>query len=373
MTARRIAISAPDISSLEEEYALAAVRSTWISSTGEYVDRAEREIARMADTPIAITVCNGTAALHLAMLSLGIGPGDEVIVPSLTYIATANAVCYVGATPVFADVSEDTWCIDPGCIERCITPRTRAIIAVHLYGHPADMDAINAIATAHRLRVVEDAAEAHTARYRDRLVGGLADVGVFSFYGNKILSCGEGGAVTLRDRGLEATARLLRGQGMDPARRYYFPIIGHNFRLTNVACAILCAQLSRCDAMLAQRRAVFDDYRRLLADIPGVGLQPVASWASPAPWLFCITIEEPVFGCSRVQLEASLADRGIETRPFFHPLHQLPPYRDGHGHGSLPVTERLARDGLCLPTHTRLSADDIGYIAESIAAARGSR
>ena len=241
----RIPVAAPDLTGNEESYVVEAIRSSWISSTGPFVQRFEKEFAALCGHAPAIGVANGTMALHLALLTLDLRPGDEVLVPSLTYIATANAVRYCGAEPVFVDVDPQTWCIDPKQLEARITRRTEGIIPVHLYGHPADMDAINHVAATHGLWVVEDAAEAHFARYKGRPTGSLARIGVFSFYGNKVLTSGEGGAITLDDPALEQRARLLKGQGVDPERRYFFPITGYNYRLTNLACAILCAQLER--------------------------------------------------------------------------------------------------------------------------------
>jgi perosamine synthetase len=305
----------------------------------------------------------------LALMALGLKPGDEVIVPSLTYVATANAVRYVGGTPVFVDVDPATWCIDPKLIEAAITPRTKAIIAVHLYGHPADMDPICDLGRRHGLSVVEDAAEAHLAKYKGRPVGGLADVGMFSFYGNKILSCGEGGALTLNDAEVEHRARMLRGQGMDPNRRYYFPIIGYNYRLTNVACAILCAQLERRVEIVAKRNAIVRRYRENLAGVAGIGLQPTATWAEPTPWLFCIVVDER-YGRSREELAASLKDARIDTRPFFFPVHRLPPYSadSGREHADLPHTERLSLAGLNLPTFPSLSMAQVDRICAVIRA-----
>ena len=364
----RIPVAAPDLAGNEKRYVLEALRSSWISSTGPFVERFEREFAELCGTRTAVSVANGTAALHVALMALGAGPGDEVITPSLTYIATANAVRYVGAEPVFVDVDPATWGLDPARLEAAVTPRTKGIIAVHLYGHPADMDAINAVAAARGLWVVEDAAEAHFARYKGRPVGGLGTIGTFSFYGNKVITSGEGGAITLNDPDLERRVRLLRGQGMDPERRYHFPIVGYNYRLTNVACALLCAQLERREEIIARRKRVFDAYRRQLKKIPGIGLQPVAPWAEPAPWLFCITVDEAAYGCARDDLMAQLAEEEIETRPFFIPVHGLPPYRDASRRRGdrLPVTERLGATGMNLPTYGRMRRQDIKRVTEAV-------
>jgi perosamine synthetase len=361
----RIFVAAPDLGGSEEAYALDAIQVLRIASSGVYVDRFEREFAALCGTRAAIPAANGTAALHLAMVAMDVGPGDEVIVPSLTYIATANAVRYTGATPVFADVSPDTWCLDPSAIEAAVTPRTKGVIPVHLYGHPADMDAIGAVAARHGLWMVEDAAEAHGARYRGRPTGSLGAIGVFSFYGNKIVTSGEGGALTVTDPDLEARIRLYRGQGVDPDRRYWFPVVGYNYRLTNVACAILCAQLERLDDIVVGRQEIFNGYRARLAGIPGIGFQPVAPWAKPAPWLFCITVEENAFGMTRDELGLALDQAGIETRPFFYPIHRLPPYADLRW-GDLPVTDRLGESGMNLPTYASLTGADLDRIAEAI-------
>jgi perosamine synthetase len=364
----RIPVAAPDLGGNEEQYVVEAIRSTWISSTGPFVDRFEREFGAACGSRATIGVCNGTVALHLALLALDVRPGDEVLVPSLTYVATANAVRYVGAEPVFVDVDPSTWCIDPDLLEASVTPRTKGIIPVHLYGHPADMDAVNHVAAIHGLWVVEDAAEALFASYKGRPTGSLARISTFSFYGNKIVTSGEGGAITIDDAQLELRMRTLRGQGMDPERRYYFPVTGYNFRLSNIACALLCAQLERRDAMLAKRHAVFKLYRNALDGVPGIGFQPVAPWAEISPWLFCITVDADEYGLDRDALAELLASQGIETRPFFVSLHHLPPFREGSRARNevLPVTDQLSRTGLNLPTSTSLSAKDVSFVCETI-------
>jgi perosamine synthetase len=360
-----IPLAVPDLSGNEEQYVVEALRSTWISSVGGFVRRFEQEFAASCGARTSIGVCNGTVALHLALLALDVRPGDEVLVPSLTYVATANAARYVGAEPVFVDISPSTWCIDTELLEASITQRTKGIIAVHLYGHPADMDAINRIAGIHGLWVVEDAAEAHFARYKGRPVGGLSTIGTFSFFGNKIVTSGEGGAVIVNDPQLELRTRTLRGQGVDPNRRYYFPITGYNFRITNLQCALLCAQLERREQLIARRREIFARYRAQLSNVSGVGFQPVAEWAEPAPWLFCITVDAAAYGRSRDELMQYLASHGIDSRPFFMPLHRLPPFREQskQRHETLPVTDQVAATGLNLPTYGALRDDQVDFIA----------
>ncbi len=368
----KIPLAYPDLSGKERQYVLDAIDSSWISSTGSYIERFEKMFGDLCGTSRAIGVCNGTVALHLALLTLDVRPGDEVVVPSLTYIASANAVRYVGAEPVFVDVDPDTWCLDPTKIEPAITRRTKGIIAVHLYGHPADMDPINHIAGVHGLWVVEDAAEAPLAQYKGMPTGSLARIATFSFYGNKVITCGEGGALTMSDAHLELRARTLRGQGVDPKRRYYFPVTGYNFRLTNLACAILCAQLERWQQIVERRRKIFTLYRELLQSVPGIRHQKVAPWATLCPWLYCITVDEQEFGRTREELMQFLAAGRIDTRPFFIPVHRLPPFREASQkrNENLPVTDALGASGLNLPTYTSMKDDDVDQVAAMIKKAR---
>ena len=218
--------------------------------------------------------------------------------------------------------------------------------------------------------MIEDAAEAHFSRYKGRVTGSLADMTVFSFYGNKIVTCGEGGAITTNNADLEHRVRLLRNQGMDPNRRYYFPVVGYNYRLTNVACAILCAQLEKRERLIQRRRDIYHRYRQRLVDIPGLGLQPVAPWAEVTPWLFCVTVDADRFGRSRDQVMAWLQQDGIDTRPFFIPIHQLPPYADHQTRGVFPEADRLGSCGLNLPTFTGMKDEQVDRICETLAAAR---
>lgn len=365
MSKRFIPVSAPMLDGNEKAYVMDCMESSWISSCGGYVDRFETAFAEFCDVRHALACCNGTVALHLALLALGIGAGDEVIVPTLTFVATANAVSYCGARPVFVDSEPDTWSIDPALIEAKITPRTRAIIAVHLYGHPANMDAINAIARHHRLFVVEDAAEAHGAEYRGRRVGSLGDVACFSFYGNKIIATGEGGMVVTNSDALARRVYQLKGQGMDFERRYWFPIIGYNYRMMNLPAAIGLAQLERADWHLARRQEIASWYAEQLRDVRGLAWQTEQEWGKRVHWLFTVMLSDDI-AISRDELMAQLERRGIETRPVFYPMHVLPPYREANDGEVYRVAEAIARRGISLPTWVGLTRADVLYVCDSL-------
>jgi len=356
-----IPVSEPDIGELELRYVTEAVRSGWVSSIGPFVDRFEAQFARFCGVKHAIAVSNGTTALHVALLALGVGPGDEVIIPDLTFVATGNAVLYCGAKPVLADVSPDTWCIDPAAVERAITPRTKAVLPVHLYGHPADMDAILALARPRNIAVIEDAAEAHGAKYRGRMVGGIGDIGCFSFYGNKILTTGEGGMVTTNDDHLASRVRFLKDHAMDPHRRYFHPEVGYNYRMTNLQAALGCAQLERAEELLAKRRRVMDAYREALSGLDGVQLNPRAPWAEPVPWMVCLVQDRVPTNV----LAARLREHGIDTRPFFVPMHELPAFRCSHRLAD-SASRMLATRGLNLPSAPRLVSSDVHRISGAL-------
>lgn len=346
----------------EKAYVMDCLESSRISSCGEYVGRFETAFAKFCGVTHAVSCCNGTVGLHLALLALGIGPGDEVIVPTLTFVATANAVTYCGARPVFVDSEPLTWNLDPTLIESRITPRTKAIIAVHLYGQPADMDAINAIADRYALFVIEDAAEAHGAEYKGRAIGSLGNIATFSFYGNKILSTGEGGMVVTNDSALAGRVSQLRGQGMDPHRRYWFPIIGYNYRMMNLPAAIGLAQLERADWHLERRQEVAAWYREYLGNTPGLTWQVQSEGSKHVHWMVTIVLNERC-ACDRNELMSALEARGVETRPIFYPMHTLPPYQE-KSQVSYPVAESIASRGLSLPTWAGLKRNDVQFISE---------
>jgi perosamine synthetase len=362
MSRRFIPLAETVLDGNEKKYVLDCLETGWISGSGKYVDDFERGFAAFCGVEHAVAVASGTAGLHVALLALGVRPGDEVIVPDLTYVASANAVTYCGAKPVFADVDPDTWTLNPEDVARKISPATKAIIAVHLYGHPADLDPLLELARAHQLSVIEDAAEAHGAEYKGRRVGGLSDVGVFSFFGNKIITTGEGGMITTNDEKLAGKMRLLKGQGMEPTRRYWFPVVGYNYRMTNIQAAIGLAQLERIDWFIEKKREVAALYAEALRSLP-VTTPHEAIWAKSVYWLYSVCLPREF---DRDGIMSQLLEHGIETRPFFHPMHHLPPYYQGDGDSTLPVTTSLAACGINLPSSALLSEEEISAVARAL-------
>jgi perosamine synthetase len=357
--ARFLPVAEPDLSRLELRNLIDAYLSTWISSIGDYVRSFEHDFARRVGTAHGVATANGTVSLHLALAALGIGEGDEVIVPDFTFAASANTVIHVGARPVLADVDPDTWCLSVETIEKALTPRTKAIMPVHVFGRTAPMTEIMALAKARGLYVIEDCAEAHGASYDGKPIGSFGDIGSFSFFGNKIITTGEGGMCVTSDADLAARMRMLRDHGMRPDRRYWHDEPGFNFRMTNVQAAIGCAQLARMDEFLAMRRGVADLYETALANIPGVAFPPAMSErCAPVVWFACaLTPAE-----KRPALIAACKDANIDLRPFFHGLSSMPAYRDFAR--PCPVSSRLAATGVNLPTSRKVDARLAGIMAD---------
>lgn len=358
-----IPIAQPDLSGNEKKYLLDCLESTWISSKGKYIDKFEKGFADFIGSKYAVTTSNGTTALHLALAGLGIGTGDGVILPDLTFIASANAVRYVGATPVFSDIEENSWNIDPERIEEKININTKAIMAVDLYGHPADMEKIMAIAKRHHLLVIEDAAEAHGAEIKIggswKKVGSIGNAGCFSFYANKIITTGEGGMVTTDDEKLAQRLRIYRDHGQTPGKRYYHEVVGFNYRLTNLQAAIGCAQLERIGKFLKKKKQIASWYDRYLQGIRGLKLYREKSYMHSITWLYSLLVVPP-FPLNRNELMVVLQKKGIETRPFFYPLHNLPLYKTG---GKYPQAKKISQSGLSLPSGVSLTEKDIKYIS----------
>lgn len=357
-----IPVAQPDIGAKELKYVTDALKSGWVSSTGHYLEKFESEFSRYCQRKYAQAVSNGTTALHLALLALNIRKGDEVLVPNFTFIAIANTVTYVGATVTLIDCEKNTFNIDPDAIEKKITKKTRAIIVVHTYGHSADMDKITAIARKHKLYVIEDAAEAHGSFYKGKPCGSFGDISCFSFYGNKMVTTGEGGMCLTNDEHLYKKIKALRGQAMSETRRYWHPIIGYNYRLTNVQAAIGCAQLERIDTFLKDKRRNAALYMKLLAKNPYIILPTEKSYATSNFWMFTILLSEKFVTYSRDQVIEKLKEKGIETRNTFYPLSDLPPYRQNSA--DLLISKSVAYRGITLPSSTKLSRKDIRTVCD---------
>lgn len=356
-----IPVSRPRITQREEEYVLDAVRSGWVSSLGKYIDSFESAFAKYCGVKYALTTSNGTTGLHLALATAGIGPGDEVIVPDLTFVATVNAVVYTGATPVIVDIDPDTLCISPSAVEAAVTRKTRAIIPVHVYGHPCDMDALEAIAHTHSLLIFEDAAEAHGAEYKGRRVGSFGQAGIFSFYGNKIITTGEGGMLTTDDGDFYARAKFLRDQAMSHEKRYWHPEIGYNYRMTNMQAALGLAQMEIIDEMLKRRAEVFQMYQAVIKTSSSVRLNHTANWAKNAYWMICLEVDR-FDEASRGVFMKKLRDRGIDSRPYFYPMTAMPMYE----RPTPPVTAAKSVIGLNLPTYHEISQEDVTRVGEAV-------
>ena len=364
MSHRFIPVSHPLLTGNEKKYVSECLDTTWISSAGRFIQQFEETFAAYCKVPHAIACNNGTTALHLALLSAGVGAGDEVIVPTFTYVASANAVTYCGARPVFVDSEPVTMNLDPALIERKITRRTKAIMPVHLYGHPVDMGPVLEIASRHGLMVIEDAAEALGAAYRGKPAGSLGHIATFSFFGNKTITTGEGGMITAADPEIAARIRLLRGQGMDPQRRYWFPIVGYNYRMTNIQAAIGLAQMENIDVHTGARRRTASWYNQHLHTVRDMFVLPAEQeWAHHSYWMYTVVLRREA-GLDRDTVMQQLAAAGIETRPAFYPMHVMPVYREADG--SYPVAEYIGANGINLPTHALLTEDDIGYIAAQL-------
>lgn len=349
----------------EQRYVVDALQSNWISG-GEYVDRLEIEFARFCQIPYAIAASNGTTALHMAYLALNIGPGDEVIVPGFGFMAAANVALHVGAKPVFTEVSTDSWCMTADDVEKCVTSKTKAVVPIHTYGNICDMDPIIELAERHGLVVIEDAAEAIGSKYKGRVAGTIAPVGVYSFQATKTITTGEGGAVVTADAELRDRMRLFRNHGMS-ARRYWHDVIGHNFRLTNMQAAMGCAQLEQIDKISHERDRVYKTYKRLLENMDAAVLQTFSEEVDPVVWAIAIRLDVSAFPQGRDAVIDQLKQMGIETRPGFYSANTMPHI---YGKVQLPICDRLSQQVLSLPSSPTLTDEEIEYISNSFKSCR---
>ncbi len=349
-------VAEPNLSGNEFNYLCDAFLSTWISSTGEYINRFENDFSKYCGTKHGVAVSNGTVAIHLALVALNIGKGDEVIVPDLTFAATINAVLHSGATPVIVDVEMDSWCIDPLEIEKAITSKTKAIIPVHVYGQPCNMEKIMAIAGKHQLKVIEDAAEAHGAEFKGRKVGSFGDISCFSFYANKIITTGEGGMCLTNDESLNDRMRVLRDHGMNKQKKYWHDEVGFNYRMTNLQAALGCAQLERIDQIIADRKKVEENYISILYNHSHFKWQKNFDDRKKVVWLVAVLSDQ------KENIMKKLKDNNIDVRPFFYPLSEMPVY------GAYVFSNKnavlLSRAGMNLPTVSSVDFNRIKTILE---------
>lgn len=354
-------IAQPTLTELERRNLMEAFDSGWISSKGQYISKFEEEFSAYIGAEYGISCTNGTAALHLALLALGIGKGDEVIIPNITFVSPANAVLYTGAKPTLVDVDEQYWGLDPNRIEEKITSHTKAIIVVHLYGHPCDMDPIRKVAENNGLFIIEDCAEAHGAEYKGKKVGTFGDVSIFSFYANKIITTGEGGMLITNEEHIDSISRVLRDHGMSPNKKYWHDIIGYNYRMTNLQAAIGLAQLRNINSYIKAKRRIAKYYSRNLTK--AFSIQPEMQWAKNIYWLTTILNFKLSNYSSRDNFINELLKNGVEARPVFYPLNQMPPYRNS---GKFPNSVRISQIGLNLPSSPSLTERDLEAICYTL-------
>lgn len=361
-----IPVASPSLDGNERAYVLDCLESGWISSQGSYLRKFEAAFAEFLGVEHALAVSNGTVALHLALVALGIGPGDEVIVPDLTFAASASAVIHAGAVPVLVDVERASWTLDLDKAAAAIGPRTRAIMPVHLYGQPADMDGVKSLAGRHGLLVVEDAAEALGSTWKGRKVGSFGDASTFSFFANKIVTTGEGGMAVFADAAKAERARRLRDHGMNPAKRYWHDEIGFNYRMTNMQAAIGLAQMERIERFIEGKLRLAERYENGLAGVSGIVLPGTRPEVLNTYWAYSILLADCPGMEERDRVIARLARLGIGTRPLFYPLHTMPAFRAFAGNRDFSATEYLSARGLSLPSAVSLEDREIDFVCRSL-------
>lgn len=345
----------------EKEFVMDALESTWISGGG-YIEKFESEFSRVIGSRHTVGVSNGTTALHLAMVAAGIGQGDEVIIPGFTFVAPANTAIMEGAKPVFADVDPDTWLLDSEKIREKITPRTKAIVPVHIYGNVCDMDPIMEIANEHDLMVIEDVAEAPFSKYRGQCAGTFGDLGCFSFQATKTITMGEGGAILTDDDEMDERLRILRSHGMKPGKRYWHDFVGYNYRITNLQAALGYAQLQNHETIIQEKKRVYRRYLDNLADVKGIKLQAVNDAVDPIIWAVAFKLDPSIISLKRDDFISAMKELGIETRPGFYSFSQMPMYDADE----LPVAEDTARNVVSTPSYAGLDDEEIDFICETL-------
>lgn len=361
-----IQLCVPEIKGNEWQYIKECLDTNWVSSAGSYVDKFENDFADYVKSKKAVVTVNGTAALELALRSINISKGDEVIVSSLTFISPVNTIKYVGAEPVFADVCRDTYVMDADKIEGLITDKTKAILPVHIYGHPVDMDKIMEVAKKYNLYVIEDATESLGSLYKGKAVGTIGHIGCFSFNGNKLITTGAGGMLVTNDIKLAERAKFLSTQTkvVTENKAFYHPEIGFNYRMPNIIAAMGCAQLEKINEYINAKREHADYYNKLLNNIKGITLPIEKQWSKNVYWLYSIIVEDD-YGISRDELIKKLWHNGVECRPFFLPVHSMPPYLNCK-HGNMNITNEIAAKGINLPSSVGLTKDEITNVCKII-------
>jgi dTDP-4-amino-4,6-dideoxygalactose transaminase len=363
----RVYLSPPDVGDEERRMLLEALDSGWIAPLGPHVDLFERELAQRIGVPYAVALSSGTAALHLALLIVGVGPGDEVLMPTFTFVATANAATYIGARPVLVDCDVDTWQLAPVLVEEELRERARrgtlprAVVTVDLYGQTADYGRLVPVCEKYGVPIVEDAAEALGASHRGAAAGSFGASGVFSFNGNKIITTSGGGMLVTRDKGLADRARHLATQAREPEAHYEHVDLGFNYRMSNLLAALGVAQLRGLDGRMARRHAVNQAYRDALGALPGISFMPRAEYGEPNDWLTCVLVDPDACGATREDIRVALEEQDIESRPTWKPLHLQPLFADTRVIGG-DVAARIFDQGLCLPSGSSLTDTDIDRV-----------
>ena len=365
-----IPVCEPFLAGNEEKYVTQCIKTNWISSAGRFILDFEKQFARVCGAKYGIATTSGTTALHLALTTMGVGPGDEVILPTFTMIASANTVRYTGARPVLVDAEYKTWNMSVDQIQKKITDKTKVIMVMHTYGHPCDMDPILKMAGERDIFVLEDAAEAHGAEYKGQRIGSLGDAACFSFYANKIITTGEGGMITTNNEEFYKKSTNLRDHAFSMERHFWHRYVGFNYRMTNIQAAIGLAQVENFDDLVNRRIQHAKLYSSLLEDIEGLTLPPVTEGIKNVFWMYSIILEDS-FGIGRDELRQRLAKRGIETRTFFIPIHLQPIYYADYRDEMFPVAEELCRRGLYLPSAGGLTEQEIRFISQSVRECRG--
>jgi len=360
----RIPILEPVLKGNEMRYIQECIDTNWISSQGKFVKEFENLFSELHCNLPAVSVSNGTNALHLSLKTFDIGEGDEVIVPNITFAACSNAVINSGADPVFCEIDVKTWCISPSEAEKLITKKTKAIMVVHLYGQVADLDAFKEISKKYRVLLIEDCAEAIGSEFRGKPVGTFGDASTFSFFGNKTISTGEGGMVLFKQKKLAKKARILRDHGMQPEKKYWHELVGFNYRLTNIQAAIGFAQLERFHKIIEKKITIFKWYQSFLTGLRGIEQLPIEMEVSKhSNWLFTILLADYI---DKTFVMKSLLKRGIETREVFYPLNEMPPYKNFKCSKNISNSQMISRQGISLPSSVNLNIDDVHYVCNSL-------